>query len=51
MQMIFITERVTQGSTTITVQDTLHTVMLATHILTVVDGGVGEGVVVQCKHK
>ena len=38
-----------QDSTTTTVRDTLPTVMQVTHTLIVVDGGVGEVVVVQCK--
>ena len=43
---IFITEHVTQDSTTTTHDDTLLTDMLPTIILIAVDGGAGEDVVV-----
>lgn len=47
---IFITGRVTQGSTTPTVRDTLPTEQPAIHTPTVVDGGAGEDVAAQCKY-
>ena len=45
----FVTEHVMQDSTTTTVKDTPPTVVLATHIVTAVDGGVGEVAVAQCR--
>lgn len=46
---VSITEHVIQDSTTTTVKDILPTVARVTHTLIVVDGGVGEDVVAQCK--
>ena len=46
---VSVTEHVIQDSTTTTVKDILPTVVQVIHTLIVVDGGVGEDVVAQCK--